>query len=84
MQATSDRVKHDPFRSLDRSIASLLGVDIRLIYGMAVPMLLVIGVIIAFALSPSWVFLGILMIVEIACLGLVITKIVAILNSPEE
>jgi len=68
------------FRGFDRSVERALGVDVRLLYGMVVPILMVSGLIVLLALSPqTWLQIAVLL-VEIAALGVVITGFVGILN----
>ncbi len=73
----------DPLRRLDTRLDRALGSDLRLIYGVGMPMLLVIAGIIALALSPSYWLVGATLVVEIGCLGFVITKLMAMLDEPD-
>lgn len=60
-----------PLRNFDRSMEQWLGADMRLLYGMAIPILTVVGVICILALSPAtWLVVAVL-VVEGAMLGLV-------------
>jgi len=68
------------FRGFDRSVERVLGVDVRLLYGMLVPILMVSGLIVLLAMSPqTWLQIAVLL-VEIAALGVVVTGFVGILN----
>jgi len=72
------------FRGFDRSVERVLGVDVRLLYGMLVPILMVSGLIVLLALSPqTWLQIAVLL-VEIAALGVVVTGFVGILNDDDE
>jgi hypothetical protein len=70
----------NPLRRLDRSVEALLGADLRLIYGMAAPMLLVIAVILALAVTPSYWLVGATLVLELSCLAFVVTKLLAMLD----
>jgi hypothetical protein len=68
------------FHDFDAAVERTLGVDARLLYGMAVPILMICGLIVVLALSPqTWLVIAILLL-EIAALGVVITGFVAMLN----
>jgi hypothetical protein len=72
------------FRGFDRSMERALGVDVRLLYGMAVPVLMVSGLIVLLALSPqTWMVIAVVLL-EIAALGVVVTGFVGILNDEGE
>jgi len=72
------------FRGFDRSVERVLGVDVRLLYGMIVPILMVSGLIVLLALSPqTWLQIAVLL-AEIAALGVVVTGFVGILNDNGE
>jgi len=67
-------------RGFDRSVERVLGVDVRLLYGMVVPILMISGLIVLLALSPqTWLQIAVVL-VEIAALGVVVTGFVGILN----
>ena len=74
----------DPLHGLDVAIESVLTVDLRLIYGILVPILLVIGLMIPLILAPSYWLVAAALIPELAILGLIMTKIMAMLNETEE
>jgi len=72
------------FRGFDRSVERALGVDVRLLYGMTVPILIVSGLIVVLALSPqTWLQIAVL-VVEIAALGVVVAGFVGMLNDDGE
>jgi len=72
------------FHNFDMSVERALGVDIRLLYGMLVPILMICGLIILLALSPqTWLLIAVLLL-EIAALGVVVTGFVVLLNEDTE
>lgn len=72
------------FRGFDRSVERSLGVDVRLLYGMTIPVLMVSGLIILLALSPqTWMVIAVLLL-EIAALGVVMTGFIGMLNEDDE
>jgi hypothetical protein len=73
-----------PFRNFDESVSRLLGADLRLIYGFAVPILMIVGMIVVFALSPSTWLLAAIMVLEIAALVVVVFGFVGMLNEGED
>jgi hypothetical protein len=71
-----------PFEGFDRSVEHALGADMRLLYGMAAPILMVIGVIVLLALNPAtWLVIAVLLL-EVACLALVVYGFVGLLDEP--
>jgi hypothetical protein len=71
------------FRGFDRSVERALGADVRLLYGMVVPILMVSGLIVLLALSPqTWLVIAVLLL-EIAALGVVVTGFTGILNDDD-
>lgn len=68
------------FHEFDAAVERSLGVDARLLYGMAVPILMVCGLIALLALNPeTWVVIAVL-VLEVCALGVVITGFLAMLN----
>jgi hypothetical protein len=68
------------FHNFDTSVERALGVDVRLLYGMLVPILMVCGLIILLALTPqTWLVITVVLL-EIAALAVVVTGFVALLN----
>ena len=63
---------HHIFRGFDQSAARFLGADARLLYGMTVPLLMVVGLIAVLALSPVAWLVAVILVVEIGALLLVI------------
>ena len=84
--ATTSPDKHpheNPFHGFDESVEHVLGADMRLIYGMAVPILMVVGLIIVLALSPATWLVVAIVIMELAALGVVLTGFIGMLNEPD-
>jgi zinc transporter ZupT len=78
------RPHEHPFRGFDRSVQHVLGADMRMLYGMAIPVLMVVGMIIVLALSPAtWLVISIL-VLEVAALALVVYGLMGLLNESEE
>ncbi len=72
------------FHEFDATVERSLGVDVRLLYGMAVPILMVCGLIVLLALKPeTWVVIAVL-VLEVCALGVVITGFLAMLNEDDE
>jgi hypothetical protein len=72
------------FRGFEKSVERTLGADMRLIYGFAVPMLMVIGLIIVLALSPTTWLVVTILILELAALGIVLTGFIGVLSDDED
>ncbi len=73
----------DPLHHLDEVVESAVGADMRLLYGMAVPMLVVFGLILVFVAQHSVWLVALALVVEIGCLGLIVTKLMAMLNDDD-
>jgi len=72
------------FRGFEESVERALGADMRLVYGMAVPILMIIGLIVILALSPSVWLVATIMVVELGALAVVMYGFAGMLNEPEE
>lgn len=76
---------HDnPFRGFDESVERAVGADMRLIYGFAVPILMVVGLIAILALSPATWLVVTILVLEVAALGVVLTGFIGLLNEPDD
>ena len=76
---------HAPMHGFDEGVERILGVDMRLLYGMGVPvvgMSVVIALLLAFAASP-WVVGG-LLVLEAAVLGVVLVGFMGMLNEEND
>lgn len=69
---------------MDVAVESAVGVDLRPIYGMLVPVLLVVGLVLAVVLVQSYWLVAAAWVVEIACIALIVTKTFAMLDEPEQ
>lgn len=85
--STTNPNPHHPqhvFGGFEDSVERTLGADMTLIYGLAAPILMVIGLIVLFALSPAtWAVVAILLF-EIACLGVVLVGLFGLMNDEPE
>ncbi|HTX30359.1 MAG TPA: hypothetical protein VMD09_03190 [Solirubrobacteraceae bacterium] len=83
MATTSEQNSHEnPFRGFDESVEHVLGADMRLIYGFAIPILMIVGLIIILGLTPAtWLVIAIL-VMEVAALCVVLTGFIGMLNEP--
>jgi hypothetical protein len=86
MSATSSRTEqHEPiFRGFDSSVERLLGADMRLLYGLGAPILMVVGLIIVLALQPAAWLVGMIVVVEIAGLATVITGLLGMMSTDDD
>jgi len=72
------------FHNFDMSVERALGVDVRLLYGMLVPILMICGLIVLLALTPqTWMVIAVVML-EVAALGVVVTGFVGMLNEDDQ
>jgi chromate transport protein ChrA len=72
------------FQGFDDSVERFLGADMRLIYGIGVPILMVVGLIILLALNPTtWLVVSILLL-EVAALGLVVAALFELMRDDED
>lgn len=72
------------FEGFDRSVEAALGADLRLIYGLGAPVMMIVGLIVILALTPAtWLVISII-IIEIGALGLVVTGLMAMLDERDE
>lgn len=80
MSSTSPPPHHHPFQGFDQSVERAVGADMRLMYGMAAPILMIVGLIVVLALSPAVWLVATIVVLEIAGLGLVVTGIFGMLD----
>jgi hypothetical protein len=74
----------DAFRGFDESIERAVGFDARLLYGMTVPILMIVGLIILLALTPqTWLVVAVL-VLELGALGIVGVGLVGMLSEDDE
>jgi uncharacterized membrane protein len=72
------------FRGFDQSVARVLGTDARLLYGMAIPILMIVGLIMVLALSPAGWLVALIVLFEIAALALVITGLLEMMSDDQD
>lgn len=76
---------HHPYARLERAVERVLGADMRLLYGMAVPpvvLCVIIALALGYAASP-WVVGG-LMVLEAIMVVVILIGFVGVLNSRDE
>ena len=84
MTTTENHPHENPFQGFDESVEHVLGADMRLIYGFAAPILMVVGLIIILALNPAtWLVIAIV-VMEVAALSVVLTGFIGMLNEPTD
>lgn len=72
-----------PFAGFDRSVEHLLGADMRLLYGLAMPVLMLVGLVIVLALSPATWLVILIVVMEVAALALVVYGLFGMLNETD-
>jgi hypothetical protein len=76
--------QHRPiFRGFDQSVTQMLGADMRLLYGMLVPILMIVGLVILLTQYPATWLVGAIVILEIGGLALVVTAILEMMSDDE-
>lgn len=73
----------DPLHGVDQAIGSKIDADLRLLYGMIVPMLVVFGLVIWAFLSSSYWLVGVSVAVEFSMIVLIVVKAMAMLDEPD-
>jgi hypothetical protein len=74
----------DPLRRLDRAVNTWFGADLRLLYGLGTPILLIVAAMLPLLFHPSYWLVGALLVLVIACTGFIVTKVMAMLDAPED
>lgn len=77
----------DPRRAmhaLDASLERRVGADLRLIYGMAAPILLIVGLIVVLAFVTSPLVVAAILVAEVGLLGVVLLGFSELLSESEE
>ena len=72
------------FGGLERSVERTLGADMTLIYGLAAPIFMIIGLIILLGLSPATWLVVAIMLVELACLGVVLIGLFGLMSDNDD
>ena len=84
MATTPVPTHHNVMSEFDDSMERALGADMRLIYGLAVPLFMVIGLIVLLALNPTtWLVIGIVLL-EVAALGLIVYGLMNMMRDDRE
>lgn len=79
--ATSTHHPH-AFHGFDESVERTVGADMRLLYGMLAPILMICGVIIVLALSPAVWLVAVVLVLELGALAVVGYGLAGMLNEP--
>ncbi len=88
MATTSTHPEHSrvmrAYTAVDSGAERVLGVDTRLLYGFAVPVLAIVGVIIGFSFHARWWLVGIVVAFEVLALVIVVLGFVHMLGQGDE
>jgi hypothetical protein len=68
----------------DESVTNVLGADARLLYGLAIPILVIIDLIVLLALNPAKWLVGAILLLEIAALALVVGALYEMMSGAED
>ena len=71
------------FRGFDESMTHLLGADLRLLYGMALPVLMIVGLIVLLALNPAKWAVAMVVVCEIAGLALIVRALYELMSDDD-
>ena len=80
----TNKENSSPFWGVEQWLEGILGSDMRFIYGVAVPMVAVVDLLVLLTIKPSWFIVAVLMVVELACLVLVVYGLMMILAEGED
>lgn len=83
-QSPDSHPSQSVFEGFDETMEHVLGADMRLIYGMAVPMLMIVGLIVILALNPATWLVVAIVVLELAALAVVVTGFIGLLNQEPE
>jgi hypothetical protein len=72
------------FRGFDASMTRMLGADLRLLYGIGVPIVMIVGLIIVLALNPAKWVVAVVVVCEIGGLALIVTKLYTLMSDDDE
>lgn len=81
--AQADHHRH-LFQGFDESMTQILGADLRLLYGMAVPITMIVGLIILLALHPAKWIVAVVVVSEVAGLALIVAGLYAMMSDDHE
>jgi hypothetical protein len=83
-QVASSTDHPNAFRGFDQSVERALGADMRLLYGMLVPILMICGVIVVLALGPAVWLVAAILVLELGALAVVGYGLAGMLNEPPD
>jgi hypothetical protein len=84
MAPTPVSAQHNVMREFDDSMERWLGADMRLIYGLATPLFMIIGLVVLLALNPStWLVIGIV-VLEVMGLALIVYGLMTMMDDGNE
>ena len=76
---------HEPaFRAFDSAAEQALGADMRLVYGILAPIVMVIGLIVVLALQPATWLVAVVVVAEIGALAVVITGLLGMMSTDDD
>lgn len=77
--------QHEPvFRGFDSSVERVLGADMRLLYGILAPIVMVVGLIVVLALRPATWLVAAVVVVEIAALATVVVGLLGMMSTDDD
>ncbi len=72
------------YGAIDRGTERVLGADTRLLYGFEVPVLMVVGAIIALAFHTHWWLVAAILVLELVGVAVVVAGFVRMLGQDED
>ena len=72
------------FRGFDSSVERALGADMRLVYGILAPIVMVIGLIVVLALQPATWLVAVVVVGEVGALAVVITGLLGMMSTDDD
>ncbi len=72
------------FAHLDRALEVHLGADLRLIYGLGMPILVLLALMIPMFAFPSYWLDGAVMLAVVICMGVIVMQVMALLEEPAD
>ena len=76
---------HEPaFRGFDSAVERALGADMRLVYGILAPIVMVIGLIVVLALQPATWLVAVVVVGEVGALAVVITGLLGMMSTDDD
>jgi len=81
---THSRQHRHVLHGFDESVTNVLGADVRLLYGLAIPILVIIDLIVLLALNPAKWLVGAILLLELAALALVVGALYEMMSDDED